>query len=121
MSKGDGSKKNSKTKKKNEKSKKQSKRKLNPLLAQLETKSDNKEEEIDVNLENFEDKDADEPKNDDALWADFLADTEEKPVVVNKPKKKSWAELLGTKKNKSSTSTSKGEAHFCSLQVDWWL
>jgi len=57
------------------------------------------------------------------VWADFLADvgeeesknkSQEVPVDKPKPKKKSWAELLGTKKSKklasdSCSSQSKGE------------
>ena len=45
-------------------------------------------------------------------FLDFLADTEEKSTVSVKPKKNSWATLLGNKKSSNilnASSSSKGE------------
>ncbi|KAF2357952.1 BCNT-C domain [Trinorchestia longiramus] len=100
-----------KTSKKKPKSKRTSKsihkQKVNPLLAQLASQE---HDSPDKNCagDSSEVETVDQKKEED-LWADFLADTEEKPQQVAKPRKKSWAELLGNKKSKSSSSIASSE------------
>ena len=97
----EGSTKKSKSKKKKKSTTKKKVRKGNPLLqeASVEVTEECKEDELLPSSEV-------QTKNEDDLWADFLADTEEKkePEVKPKPKGKSWAELLGKKKPKASNT-----------------
>ncbi|MPC36173.1 craniofacial development protein 1-like [Portunus trituberculatus] len=44
-------------------------------------------------------------KKDDSIWADFLADVEDKPSPPPKPKTSSWGALLGNKKPTTTTTT----------------
>jgi len=89
---------NKKTKKKGSSKKKKATKKQNPLLAQLEEKNENVENESEQKL--------DEKEKDKAnsLWADFLNDVEEKPAAPPKPKASSWGALLGKKTVPSSQS-----------------
>ncbi|XP_069995022.1 craniofacial development protein 1-like [Penaeus vannamei] len=63
-------------------------------------KTEEKEAEQDV-VSSEKDK-----KKEDNLWADFLADVEDKPSPPPKPKASSWAALLGKKSSSSANSTS---------------
>ncbi|KAK7074991.1 Craniofacial development protein 1 [Halocaridina rubra] len=75
-------------------------KKKNPLLSKLnDNEADtpsNKEENAAV------DEEKEKAKAED-LWADFLADVDDKPAAPQKPKSSSWASLLGNKKSTTST------------------
>lgn len=78
-------------------------KKTNPLLAHIEDKEqDTEEREAEQDVVSSE-KDK---KKEDNLWADFLADVEDKPSPPPKPKASSWAALLGKKSSSSANSTS---------------
>lgn len=88
---------------KKKKGRKKKGKKTNPLLAHIEDKEQDTEEkdaEQDV-VSSEKDK-----KKEDNLWADFLADVEDKPSPPPKPKASSWAALLGKKSSSSANSTS---------------
>lgn len=88
---------------KKKKGRKKKGKKTNPLLAHIEDKeqdTEEKEAEQDV-VSSEKDK-----KKEDNLWADFLADVEDKPSPPPKPKASSWAALLGKKSSSSANSTS---------------
>lgn len=88
---------------KKKKGRKKKGKKTNPLLAHIEDKEQDTEEkdaEQDV-VSSEKDK-----KKEDNLWADFLADVEDKPSPPPKPKASSWATLLGKKSSSSANSTS---------------
>ncbi|XP_071512548.1 craniofacial development protein 1 [Panulirus ornatus] len=86
-----------KKRKKNRKGKRQSSLPFGKLSDQTG------EEQKDEQVVNEQDK-----KKADDIWADFLADVEDKPSPPPKPKSSSWATLLGNKKPSSSnTVTSK--------------
>lgn len=103
----DNAKTTKKTKSKKQRISKKTKttRKGNPLLANL-SKETSEEEKIIFDTSDDAKTEKEQKKAQD-VWADFLADTEEKkePVSV-KRKSNSWASLLGNKKAKSSTSQS---------------
>lgn len=67
---------------------------------QKQTSNDVKEEES----EKEETKEVDK-KKEESIWADFLADVEDKPSPPPKPKASSWGALLGNKKSSTSSST----------------
>lgn len=93
----------SSAKDKKKKGRKKKGKKTNPLLAHIEDKeqdTEEKEAEQDV-VSSEKDK-----KKEDNLWADFLADVEDKPSPPPKPKASSWAALLGKKSSSSANSTS---------------
>lgn len=93
----------SSAKDKKKKGRKKKGKKTNPLLAHIEDKEQDTEEkdaEQDV-VSSEKDK-----KKEDNLWADFLADVEDKPSPPPKPKASSWAALLGKKSSSSANSTS---------------
>ncbi|XP_018024559.1 craniofacial development protein 1 isoform X2 [Hyalella azteca] len=82
------------------------KQRVNPLLAQLGNQDECGSDQVNA-IDSTEDKaEGKDQKKEEDLWANFLADTEEvpKPEPPVKPKKKSWAELLGNKKAKSSSN-----------------
>lgn len=88
---------------KKKKGRKKKGKKTNPLLAHIEDKEqDTEEREAEQDVVSSE-KDK---KKEDNLWADFLADVEDKPSPPPKPKASSWAALLGKKSSSSANSTS---------------
>ncbi|XP_042891939.1 craniofacial development protein 1-like [Penaeus japonicus] len=92
-----------KDKKKKKKGKKKKGKKQNPLLAHVGEKEDETEEKDTEQDAVKEEKDK---KKEDNLWADFLADVEDKPSPPPKPKASSWAALLGKKSSSNANSTS---------------
>lgn len=67
-------------------------------------KSNGVEKEEEDESEKEKDKEENK-KKEESIWADFLADVEDKPSPPPKPKKSSWGALLGNKKPSSSTDT----------------
>uniref|UniRef100_A0A0P4W474 Craniofacial development protein 1 n=1 Tax=Scylla olivacea TaxID=85551 RepID=A0A0P4W474_SCYOL len=49
-------------------------------------------------------------KKEESIWADFLADVEDKPSPPPKPKTSSWGALLGNKKPTTTTDTTPAKA-----------
>ncbi|KAL7636513.1 UNVERIFIED_CONTAM: hypothetical protein RMT77_013288 [Armadillidium vulgare] len=73
--------------------------KKNPLLASIKEPESNEKEEN-------EEATVDDKQKEDSLWADFLADVDEKPQEPKPKSKTSWASLLDSKKKNSSSSSS---------------
>ncbi|KAB7502332.1 Craniofacial development protein 1 [Armadillidium nasatum] len=73
--------------------------KKNPLLASIkEPESKEKEENEEATV--------DDKQKEESLWADFLADVDEKPQEPKAKSKTSWASLLDSKKKNTSSSSS---------------
>ncbi|XP_063594144.1 craniofacial development protein 1-like [Penaeus indicus] len=88
---------------KKKKGRKKKAKKQNPLLAHIEDEEQNVEEKETTQYAVSNEKDK---KKEENLWADFLADVEDKPSPPPKPKASSWAALLGKKSSSSANSTS---------------
>ncbi|RXG69409.1 Craniofacial development protein 1 [Armadillidium vulgare] len=73
--------------------------KKNPLLASIKEPESNEKEEN-------EEATVDDKQKEDSLWADFLADVDEKPQEPKPKSKTSWASLLDSKKKNTSSSSS---------------
>ncbi|XP_045602875.1 craniofacial development protein 1 [Procambarus clarkii] len=94
--------------KKSTKTKKNKKKRPGSLFAQKPDSTETGEEQ-DKELKAVNEEQ--NKKKTDDIWADFLADVEDKPSPPPKPKSSSWAALLGNKKSPSSSNkiTSKQE------------
>lgn len=85
------------------------KKKKNPLLVDIEETKQNLLADADDSEKAVENEEKTKKKAEN-LWADFLADVEDKPTPPPKPKASSWASLLGNKKTSNSSSTVSAKA-----------